>query len=216
MINMLEKIKNNKLLIYIAIPFLTIIVIITNKIIGGSELFIDKLAYTILVENLRNPTMTTIMKTITKLSDTSYIIIIAIILTLLFLFKFKQKEVAKLIPSNLIFITLLNQTLKIIFQRERPFGYHLIEMSGYSFPSGHAMVSMAFYGLLIYIIYHLVKNKTLRNILIIMNVLIIFFIGISRVYLGVHYISDIIAGYSISIIYLLLFTKLLRKFKIFP
>ena len=78
MINMLEKIKNNKLLIYIAIPFLTIIVIITNKIIGGSELFIDKLAYNILVENLRNPTMTTIMKTITKLSDVEQVTDIAV------------------------------------------------------------------------------------------------------------------------------------------
>lgn len=213
---MLEKIKNNKLLIYISIPILTIMIIITNRVIVGEELFIDKLAHNILVESLRNPTMTTIMKTITKLSDTTYIILIAVILTILFLFKYKQKSVAKIIPCNLIFITLLNQTLKTIFQRERPFGHNLIEISGFSFPSGHAMVSMAFYGLLIYVIYHLVKNQTLRNTLIIINILIILLIGISRVYLGVHYISDIIVGYSVSIIYLLLFTKLLRKFKIFP
>lgn len=216
MISMLEKIKNNKLLIYISLPILIIITVITNRVIGGKELFIDKLAHDILVESLRNPTMTIIMKTITKLSDTTYIILIALILTLLFIFKYKQKEVSKIIPCNLIFITLLNQTLKTIFQRERPFGHNLIEISGFSFPSGHAMVSMAFYGILIYIIYHLVKNKTLRNTLIIINILIILLIGISRVYLGVHYISDIIVGYSISIIYLLLFTKLLRKFKIFP
>lgn len=216
MTSMLEKIKNNKLLIYIAIPILTIITIITSRVIVGEELFIDKLAHNILVEDLRNPTMTTIMKTITKLSDTSYIILIAVILTFLFLFKYRQKEVAKIIPCNLIFVTLLNQTLKTIFQRERPLGHNLIEISGFSFPSGHAMVSMAFYGLLIYVIYHLVKNKTLRNTLIAINTLIILLIGISRVYLGVHYISDIIVGYSISIIYLLLFTKLLRKFKIFP
>lgn len=216
MTSMLEKIKNNKLLIYISIPILAIITIITSRVIEGEELFIDKLAHDILVKSLRNPTMTTIMKTITKLSDTTYIILIAIILTLLFLFKYKQKSVAKIIPCNLIFITLLNQTLKTIFQRERPFGYHLIEISGFSFPSGHAMVSMAFYGLLIYVMYHLIKNKTLRNTLIIINILIILLIGISRVYLGVHYISDIIVGYSVSIIYLLLFTKLLRKFKIFP
>lgn len=213
---MLNKIKNNKLLILIIIPFFTIIIIITSKIINGKELFIDKLAYNILVEELRSPTMTIIMKNITKLSNTGFMVIIATILTLLFLFKWKQKNIAKLIPASLIFITLMNQTLKIIFQRERPLGYRLIEMTGYSFPSGHAMVSMAFYGLLIYIIYHLVKNKTLRNILITLNILIIILVGISRVYLGVHYLSDIITGYSISIIYLLLLKKLLKKYKIFP
>lgn len=213
---MFEKIKNNKLLIYISLPIFIIMTIITGKVIVGKELFIDKLAHDILVESLRNPTMTTIMKTITKLSDTSYIILIALILTLLFLFKYKQRNVAKVIPCNLIVITLLNQSLKTIFQRERPFGHNLIEISGFSFPSGHAMVSMAFYGLLIYVIYHLVKKKVLRNTLITINILIIILIGISRVYLGVHYISDIIVGYSVSIIYLLLFTKLLRKFRIFP
>ena len=213
---MVNKIKNNKLLIYMIIPFLTIIIIITSKIVAGQELFIDKLAHTILVEQLRSPAVTIFMKNITKLSNTGFMIIIATTLTLLFLFKWKQKNIAKLIPCSLIFITLMNQTLKAIFQRERPFGYRLIEMTGYSFPSGHAMVSMAFYGLLIYIIYHLIKNKVLRNTLILINVLIIFCVGISRVYLGVHYLSDIITGYSVSVIYLLLLAKLLKKYKVFP
>ena len=78
------------------------------------------------------------------------------------------------------------------------------------------MVSMAFYGLLIYIIYRLVKNKTLRNILIFINVIIIILIGISRVYLGVHFMTDIIAGYCMSIIYLLLFIKIVKKISKFP
>ena len=121
-----------------------------------------------------------------------------------------------MIPSNLIFITLSNQILKRIFKRTRPLGYRLIKATGYSFPSGHAMVSMAFYGLLIYIIYHLIDNKIIRNILITINIIIILLIGISRVYLGVHYLSDVIVGYSVSIIYLLLLTKIIKKYKIFP
>ena len=213
---MLDKIKNNKLLIYITIPFITIITIITSIIVLGNELFIDKLAYDLIVEQLRSPILTIFMKTITKLSDTGNIILIGFILTILFVCFLKQKKVAILIPCNLIVATLANQTLKAIFQRDRPFGYNLINASGFSFPSGHAMVSMAFYGLLIYIIYNLVKNKTLRNILITLNVIIILLIGLSRVYLGVHYLSDIIAGFSISIIYLLLLTKILKKYKVFP
>lgn len=213
---MITKIKNNKKLIYISIPFLLIIALISIKIIKEQELSIDKLAYNILVMQLRGPTLTVLMRTITKLSDTTFIIILAIILTFLFLFQWKNTKIAKLIPCNLIAIAALNQILKLIFQRERPIGYRLIEMTGYSFPSGHAMVSMAFYGLLIYIIYRLVKNKKVRNTLIIINVLIIILIGISRVYLGVHYLSDVLTGYSISIIYLLLLIKLLNKYKFFP
>ena len=213
---MLQKLKNNKQLIYSIIPFTTIIIIITSKIITGKELIMDKFAHDILVKQLRSPFMTTIMKAITKLSDTTYIIIIAIILSLLFLFKWKEKNIAKLIPCSLLLVTIVNNTLKVIFQRERPLGHRLIEITGYSFPSGHAMASMAFYGLLIYIIYHKVLNKNLRNILISINIIIILLIGISRVYLGVHYLSDIIVGYSISIIYLLLLSKILKKFKIFP
>lgn len=213
---MLTKIKNNKNLIYASIPFFIVIIIITSKILTKQELFIDKLAYTILVETLRNPTLTIIMKYITKLSDTIFIIILSVVLTLLFYFKWAKKKIAMLIPANLVTVALINQILKFIIQRERPVGYRIIEMSGYSFPSGHAMVSMAFYGLLIYIIYHLVKNKKIRTSLIVLNIIIIILIGISRIYLGVHYLSDIITGYSISIIYLLLLTKLLKKYKVFP
>lgn len=213
---MLKKLKTNKLELYTIIPFLTIILIITIKIIKGKELLIDKLGHKLLVEYLRTPNITTFMKTITKLSDTSYIIIIAIILTILFLFKMKKKNIAIAIPCNLAFVTLFNQTLKTIFQRGRPIGYNLIEIGGYSFPSGHAMVSMGFYGLLIIIINHQVTNNLIKKILIALNIILILLIGISRVYLGVHYLSDIIVGYLTAIIYLILLAKILKKYKIIP
>lgn len=213
---MITKIKNNKLLIAMILPFLIIILNITAKIIMKEELLIDKLAYNILVEKLRSPTLTIFMKLITKLSNTTFIIALAILLTLLFQFLWKKEKIAMLIPTNLVIIALINQILKLIFQRDRPIGYRLIEMTGYSFPSGHAMVSMAFYGLLIYIIYHFIKKKSLRITLITINIIIIFLIGISRVYLGVHYLSDVVTGYSISIIYLLFLAKILKKYNFFP
>lgn len=213
---MLSKIKNNRNLIYIIIPSIIIIILITLKIMTKEELFIDKLAYNILVTKLRSPSLTNFMKVITKLSDTGIISILAIILTLLFLYKWKDKKTAQIIPSSLIIVAFINQVLKFIFQRERPNGYRLIEMTGYSFPSGHAMVSMAFYGLLIYIIHKKVKNKSLRILLITLNITIIILVGISRIYLGVHYLSDVITGYLISIVYLLILIKLLKKYKFLP
>ena len=210
---MIQKIKNNKLIFIIIILLLIVISIITKKIIFKEELLMDKLAYDILVTKLRNPTITKFMKLVTKLSNTKFIIAASLILILMFYIR-KKKKISILIVINLVFIVLLNQTIKMIIKRERPTGFRLIEMTGYSFPSGHAMVSMAFYGLLIYLCKHLITNKVIRRLLITLNIIIILLIGISRVYLGVHYLSDVITGYSISIIYLLILAKLLKKYKV--
>lgn len=210
------KIKNNRYIIYISIPFLLIILLITAKVIAGRELYIDKLAYQFFIEKLRNDKLTTFMKLATKLSNPEIMIVIAIISIIICIKFIKNKKLSLGIILNLAGITIINQILKFIFRRERPIGYRLIEMSGYSFPSGHAMVSLAFYGLLIYITKRLVKNKYLKILLIILNIAIIILIGVSRIYLGVHYLSDVLTGYSISIIYLLITTKLLNKYKVFP
>lgn len=210
------KIKNNRYIIYISIPFLLIILLITAKVIAGRELYIDKLAYHLFIEKLRNDKLTTFMKLATKLSNPEVMIVIAIISIIICIKFIKNKKLSLGIVLNLAGITLINQILKLIFKRERPTGYRLIEMSGYSFPSGHAMASLAFYGLLIYIIKRLVKNKYLKILLITLNIAIIILIGVSRIYLGVHYLSDVLTGYSISIIYLLITTKLLNKYKVFP
>ena len=210
------KIKNNRYIIYISIPFLLIILLITAKVIAGRELYIDKLAYQIFIEKLRNDKLTTFMKLATKLSNPEIMIVIAIISIIICIKFIKNKKLSLGIILNLAGITIINQILKFIFRRERPNGYRLIEMSGYSFPSGHAMASLAFYGLLIYITKRLVKNKYLKILLITLNIAIIILIGVSRIYLGVHYLSDVLTGYSISIIYLLITTKLLNKYKVFP
>ena len=210
------KIKNNRYIIYISIPFLLIILLITAKVIAGRELYIDKLAYHLFIEKLRNDKLTTFMKLATKLSNPEVMIVIAIISILFCTKLIKNKKLSLGIILNLAGITIINQILKFIFRRERPTGYRLIEMSGYSFPSGHAMASLAFYGLLIYITKRLVKNKYLKILLITLNIAIIILIGVSRIYLGVHYLSDVLTGYSISIIYLLSTTNLLNKYKVFP
>ena len=212
----ITKIKNNKYILYISIPLLLIILLITSKVIAGKELYIDKLAYQIFIEKLRNDKLTTFMKLATKLSNPEVMIVIAIISILFCIKLIKNKKLSLGIILNLAGITIINQILKFIFRRERPTGYRLIEMSGYSFPSGHAMASLAFYGLLIYITKRLVKNKYLKILLITLNIAIIILIGVSRIYLGVHYLSDVLTGYSISIIYLLITTKLLNKYKVFP
>ena len=205
--------KKNYILSIISVLLIIIITIITTKIVIKKELLIDDIAYNYIVLNLRNNTLTPIMKLITKLSNTKILLIIAIILTIIVAI-IKNIKIASLIPINLATIALINQGLKLIFHRPRPIGFRLIEISGFSFPSGHAMGSTAFYGLLIYLSYKLIKNKPLKIISIVINSLIIILIGISRIYLGVHYCSDVVVGTSLSIIYLIIFIYIINKHKI--
>ena len=129
-------------------------------------------------------------------------------------FLIKNKKIGISIFSNLVIITILNQLIKRILQRPRPTEYRIIEETGYSFPSGHSMVSMAFYGYLIYLIYKYVKNKYLKWISIVLLSILICSIGVSRIYLGVHYTSDVLGGFLLSISYLVIYISAVNKFLI--
>lgn len=100
--------------------------------------------------------------------------------------------------------SILNQILKQIFVRSRPEIMQLIVIDGYSFPSGHSMAAMCVYGYLIYTVYHSSIQKDVKILMCILLSMIIVLVGISRIYLGVHYASDVLGGFLISIIYLLI------------
>ena len=152
-------------------------------------------------DNFINENITPIMKGITLLGSATFFIPFIIFL-LIFI---KNNYLRLSISINIILITLLNQTLKFVIQRPRPTQYRIVDASGYSFPSGHSMVSMAFYGFLIYLIYRYLKNKYLKTILILILSVVIVLIGISRIYLGVHYTSDVCAGFLLSLSYLIVY-----------
>ncbi len=173
-----------------------------NEIMNG-----DIIGYKIIAKYLISDLITPIFKVITWFGSATCLISITIILFL----SLKNKRIAGLVGINLIIITILNQALKMIVQRPRPEEYRIIDENGYSFPSGHSMVSMAFYGFLIYLIYKKIKNKYLKISLIIILLLLIIMIGISRIYLGVHYTSDVCAGFLVSLSYLIIFISFTDK-----
>ena len=190
---------------------LLICVIIFLKILEDvfekDKLIIDTIVYNFVVLKLRMEPLTTIMKIITNLGG-AYFLIGITILSIIFL---KDKKISLLISLNLVISTILNILLKNIIQRPRPEGYRLIEETGYSFPSGHSMVSMAFYGFIIYLIWKKVENKKIKYTLCTILTILMLAIGISRIYLGVHYASDVIAGFLISLSYLVLYTSIAKQ-----
>ena len=175
-----------------------------NKELMNGDIMGYKFVSTYLMSDFATP----ITKFITNFGGAIFIIILTVILFVII----KNKKIGISIISNLVIITAINQILKRIVQRPRPTEYRIIEETGYSFPSGHSMVSMAFYGYLIYLIYKYVKNKYLKYISIILLSILICSIGISRIYLGVHYTSDVLAGFMISISYLIIYISAINKF----
>ena len=167
----------------------------------------DIIGYKIISTFLISDFATPIAKFITNFGGAIFLIVLTIVLFILI----KNKKIGASIFSNLVVITILNQLLKRILQRPRPTEFRIIEETGYSFPSGHSMVSMAFYGYLIYLIYRYVKNKYLKWGLIALLSLLICTIGISRIYLGVHYTSDVLGGFLISISYLIIYISAVNK-----
>lgn len=168
----------------------------------------DVIGYQLISRYLISDYATVVAKFITNFGGTICIFIISLI----FFIFVKKKIIGIIVFLNLAISGGLNQFLKYIIQRPRPTEYRLINESGYSFPSGHSMVSMAFYGLFIYLVYKYVKNKYMKYGLITLLTLLIISIGISRIYLGVHYTSDVLAGFLISISYLIIFTSIINKY----
>ena len=167
---------------------------------------LDVAGYNLVSEYLISDNITPIAKVITEFGGVVILISLATILLLVI----KNKKTGALIWINLGIATLLNQILKHIVQRPRPIEHRIIDQSGYSFPSGHSMVSAAFYGFLIYLIYKNVKNKYVKWLSILGLSMLVILIGTSRIYLGVHYTSDVIAGFLISISYLIIFTSIIK------
>ena len=186
------------------IGFLALAEDVFNKEMMNGDIIGYKIISTFLISDFATP----IAKFITNFGGAIFLITLTVILFILI----KNKKIGLSIFSNLVIITVLNQLLKRILQRPRPTEFRIIEETGYSFPSGHSMVSMAFYGYLIYLIYKYVKNKYVKWGEIVLLSILICSIGVSRIYLGVHYTSDVLGGFLVSISYLVLFISTVNKF----
>lgn len=197
--------KNKNILLISLIIFF---IFITTLVIYNKISFIDSNVYNFLI-SFKNDSLTNFFRFVTKFSNVAFLVIFVLIVLLIL----RNKD-AVFVIFNLIFIRLLNYVIKIIIKRDRPNILRLIKIGEYSFPSGHAMISMGVYGYLIYLIYKKINNLYIKYLGIIILSLLIILIGISRIYLGVHYFSDVVAGYTLSLIYLIIFIRVRRKYNV--
>lgn len=197
-----DTIKKTKYIILILMTCLVITVFFsffTNEI--------DSLIYNEIIEKM-NPHLTLIMKFITKCGNSKILILICLSL---FLFPRIRTKGALLINITTAVSSITNVIMKLIIGRERPDILRLINETNYSFPSGHAMINMTFYMMLLLWAWRYVKNKAYKYIIMTICLIIPLLIGLSRIYLGVHYATDVLAGWlfgaSIAFISFIIFNK---------
>lgn len=183
-----------------------IFVIITRLLLKNQIDSFDKLIYKY-VTYYKCDLLTFVMKVISFFCST-YFIILSTVLIMTFI---KRKQVGFYIGLNVLLCFLLNQTFKLIFARPRPVGINLVVEHGYSFPSGHSMMSVSFYGLFVYLILHKKWKRKKKIILSTLLALLVLLVGISRIYLGVHHASDVVAGFALSLAYLVIYIKFFYK-----
>lgn len=153
--------------------------------------------------NLRQLTRTEIAIFITRLADAETQTFVTIAGVLLFFIGRKWRVGLWYGLTVLLGSEILNNLVKNLYQRVRPEEVeHLIEQGGYAFPSGHSMGSVITYGALLFIFIRYVKSTHWQWIMSIFVALLCLMIGLSRVYLGVHYLSDVIGGFSLGFAFL--------------
>lgn len=189
---------------------------IAEDVVMNETIFIDNFFINV-TYSLRDPVMTSLMQLITFFGGQEFLVT-AIIITIFFLLMKGYKKDALIFSFILFFGIALNLLLKMLFQRPRPTLLPLAEESTYSFPSGHAMNSFIFFTCLSFFIFRKMKNTKLKFTLIAISSILIGLIGLSRIYLGVHFPSDVVAGYIAGLswfVIVLLFEKTLLFLHLF-
>ncbi|WP_438434103.1 phosphatase PAP2 family protein [Gorillibacterium sp. sgz500922] len=157
------------------------------------------------IQSAASPGLTRFARWLTNAGEFTWQLLVCLMGVLFLHFATRRRRPPLLLAVNLGGVWLLNQLLKNLYRRDRPTIRHLVEAGGYSFPSGHSMSSAAFYGMIGYLLWNAYRRKWRGAwIFPLLAVVLTGAVGWSRIYLGVHFLSDVLAGYAAGLLWLLL------------
>jgi len=175
---------------------------LTSEVLEGETRHFDDVTRAA-VHQLASPAMTTVMRGISFLGSTLFLTIATAAIVIWFALRKWGRE-AKLLAITMVGASLLNMSLKLAFKRPRPIPFFdLWAPESYSFPSGHALTSCCFFGAFAAILSARIDSRRVRMIVWIVATTMFLLIGLSRIYLGVHYTTDVIAGFAAALIWIL-------------
>ena len=193
--------KSIYFIIGLAVVMFMICIIWNVKIMAGVVPYVDQWSREF-VANIADSTVYQIFRWITELGSKSFLLPFTIIMSLFLWYLFRDWLAGFLFAGGTLGSHLLNTLIKGLVERERPRILLEANAEGYSFPSGHAMTSLVCYGLFVYfIVKKITSQKAVLGIKIAFALLVIL-IGISRYIINVHYLTDVIAGFTIGGLYL--------------
>ena len=157
---------------------------------------------------LRGPALTKVAIVITNSANALFIIALCIVLLIV---PRTRKTFGIPLSIGALGVTIINKIIKNIVMRPRPEVEHLVTEHGYSFTSGHSITSMFFYGMAIWLVWRYVKSKTVRWILTVLLAIPMLLVGPTRVYLGVHYPTDVLGGWCLGLAAIAVAIEIIHK-----
>lgn len=174
---------------------------LTNEVLEGETRHFDEVTRAA-VHRLASPTMTAIMRGI-SFTGSSLFLTTATILMFIWFLTHQWRREGWLLGITMLGASILNTTLKLTFQRPRPEPFFdLLAPRTYSFPSGHSLASFCFFGALATVLTARIENKRINFVTWLIAGVMVLLIGLSRIYLGVHYTTDVVAGYAAALIWI--------------
>ena len=192
---------------YLVVLFVILFFVFWLLYITGVVNNIDNIMYKFII-SIKNDYVTSFMKFITFFASTYFILFL---MSVFFILSFFKGKIFNIINLLIVGDVIINRGVKVIVRRERPILINLVTEKSFSFPSGHTMVAVTLYGFIIYLINKSNLSKKFKIILNFGLILLILLILISRIYLGVHYFSDVIAGLFLALAYLIFIVRVLER-----
>jgi len=194
----MQKKINNKLIIGITLAGVALLCFLTFMILVLCDYNFKIDQFNVTVANHRNSFWTNFFKVITHIGSFYTLAGLALVAIILILFMKKDRRLAIFYGIGFAKVCVANFIFKQIVRRIRPEHLMIIKETGFSFPSGHAMMTFAFFFLLAHFIWIMIKNRPLKITLVVLCAFMVEVVSFSRIYLGVHYLTDILAGWLLT------------------
>ncbi len=193
---------------YLSISLISLLIFLALAILIPQTSTLDK-SLNAQITKIQTSVFTEIMILMTNLADALAIVILTLIVISALIYHKRYKH-SKLFILSILASYILGFLAKILINRPRPVNALITELDS-SFPSGHAIRAIIFFGLLIFLFKDNIKNKAQKLLFIKTNIFLILLIGFSRLYLGVHYFTDVLAGYALGLFILMFSIYLIEK-----
>ncbi|HYK55424.1 MAG TPA: phosphatase PAP2 family protein [Flavisolibacter sp.] len=189
---------------------LLLFAVLAHEVLGEKEDNFDFSVFNYLSSHVITPRLTPVMEGISFFASGIFLLVAYVILIAFYFYKKEKRRALEILSVGLIGV-LINYFMKLLYQRPRPSHPLVNPLQTFSFPSGHAMSAFVFYGLLIYLVWKTHLSKPLKWVAAFFMGLLALAIGFSRVYLRVHYASDVIAGFCLGFVWICFAVWLLER-----